>query len=165
MAPRETRNGAPATTRRKAQSGRQRAASNARTPATCDASVGRWWVAPVVSVAIAAVFLFTYYPVARVQYRETKDKVKLEAELALLEERNTRLTKQVNRLRTPEGVEDYARSRLGLVKEGENVVVVQGLPDSLETTSRPGPPVIDSGRTEVEDGQWTEFLDFIFGVQ
>lgn len=90
---------------------------------------------------------------------------RLESELAALENRNERLSKQVARLRTPEGVEDLARTQLGLVKKGEHAVVVEGLPASAAQTDT-GPPRVDSDYVDSTDsGQWSAFLDFVFQVQ
>lgn len=115
-----------------------------------------------------AVFGWAYYPVARVQYRETRERARLEAELDAIKSRNARLGREVERLKTPEGVEDYARSQLGLVKEGENVVVVvdgETTPTQLAMAA-PGVSRIDSDETTVAPaGPWTAFLDLVFGVQ
>ena len=132
----------------------------------CESSGGRWWLAPLAVTLVVAVFVATYYPVARVQYRETREEARLAAELAVLQSRNARLRKQVAWLRTPEGVEDYARTELGLVKRGEQVGVVRGIEGSEIASAGPGAPVIDSDRVPEEPpGQWTAFLDFVFNVQ
>ena len=129
----------------------------------------RWWLLPLVVLAVAAIFVATYYPVARVQYRETREKVRLAAELKGIEARNGRLQASVDRLKTPEGVEDYARSQLGLVKAGEHVVVI--VDGSHPASSTPAtepltPPGLDSEEAVVPPvGPWTRFLDSIFGVQ
>ncbi len=121
---------------------------------------------PATVVALLAVFAWTYYPVARVQYRETREKARLSSELASLQARNDRLRKQVDRLRTPEGVEDYARSQLGLVKKGENVVVVVDGNTAAEASAALAAPEIDSAHAaEQPAGPWTAFLDLVFGVQ
>lgn len=176
MIPRNTRHGASATTRRSTTNGGARATTSARTPKTsakravattrsCDAPGNGWWVAPLVILLVVTVFVFTYYPVARVQYREARDLARLENEFAALEARNVRLSKEVERLRTPEGVEDYARTRLGLVKRGESIAVVQGLPESMQP-SKAKRPRIDSDYTPTgSDDQWTALLDFVFQVQ
>lgn len=180
MAPRNTRNGATATARR-ATTGGTRATSPSRSPRkshaqarrsvgakapACEAPGNGWWIAPAAIVLIVAVFVFTYYPVARVQYRETRDLSRLEAEYASLETRNVRLRKEVARLRTPEGVEDHARTQLGLVKEGESIAVVTGLPESYDSASAPTAPIIDSDYTSHADAdQWGAFLDMVFQVQ
>jgi len=120
----------------------------------------------VTAVAVLVVFAWTYYPVARVQYRETREKARLSAELTSLKARNDRLRKQVERLKTPEGVEDYARSQLGLVKKGEHVVVVVDGDEAAEASAALAAPRIDSARTADQPaGPWTAFLDLVFGVQ
>ena len=180
MAPRNTRNGATATARR-ATVGGTRATSPSRTPRkpqtparrsgattspACEAPGNSWWIAPAAIVLIVAVFVFTYYPVARVQYRETRDLARLEAEYASLDSRNVRLRKEVALLRTPEGVEDHARTQLGLVKEGESIAVVTGLPESYDASTGPTAPTIDSDYTShAETDQWGAFLDMVFRVQ
>lgn len=125
----------------------------------------RWWLLPVLVIAIAAVFVATYYPVAKVQHRETRERARLRAELEGVRARNERLGTQVARLKTPEGVEDYARVQLGLVKTGEHVGVVVD-----DSASMPGTITVPSAlRLDSEEavappiGPWTAFLDSVFG--
>lgn len=120
----------------------------------------------VVTVSAVGLLVWMYYPAAAVQYRETREKARLAAELKTLQARNDRLRKQVDRLKTPAGVEDYARSQLGLVKKGENVVVVVDGDEAEEASQAAGRPEIDSDETTVAPGgAWTAFLDLVFGVQ
>jgi hypothetical protein len=116
-------------------------------------------------IAIFAIFVATYYPVAKVQYRETRERSRLRAELEGVRARNTRLDTQVARLKTPEGVEDYARVQLGLVKAGEHVGVV--VDDSVSTPASltvPSALRLDSEEAVVPPiGPWTAFLDSVFG--
>jgi uncharacterized protein YlxW (UPF0749 family) len=112
------------------------------------------------------VFAWTYYPVVRVQYRETREQARLSAELQTLQARNERLRKQVERLKTPEGVEDYARSQLGLVKKGEHRVVVVDRNSGARAPAQPAVLRIDSDETTAAPvGPWTAFLDLVFGVE
>lgn len=121
---------------------------------------------PAALAITIALFAWTYYPVARVQYRETREKQRLEAELESLQARNERLRKQVDRLRTPEGVEDYARSQLGMVKQGEKAVVVIDQDSPPPSSPSTAPPEIDSDRIdEGPVGPWTAFLDLVFGLE
>ena len=121
---------------------------------------------PAALAALVGLFVWSYYPVAAVQYRETRACTQLSAELASLQARNARLSKQVDRLKTPAGVEDYARSQLGLVKKGENVVVVVDGSKPVKAAATSAAPRIDSGETTATiDGPWTAFLDLVFGVQ
>lgn len=111
-------------------------------------------------------FGWMYYPVMRVQYRETRERERLSAELTAIKARNDRLRAQVERLKTPAGVEDYARSQLGLVKKGENVVVVVDDKKAAGDSGVDASPEIDSAQhTEAPTGPWTAFLDLVFGVQ
>jgi cell division protein FtsL len=116
-----------------------------------------------------AIFVVTYYPMAQVQYRETRQRAQLQAELTALQTRNARLGTQVARLKTNEGVEDYARSQLGMVKQGEHVVVVtDGTQVSNPATPTIGaaPTIQTSGEAIVAPtGPWTAFLDSIFKAQ
>ena len=122
---------------------------------------------PLVVIAIAAIFVATYYPVAKVQYRETRERARLRAELKGVQARNSRLAAQVERLKTPEGVEDYARLQLGLVKAGEKVGVVVDESASLPATIAVASAAeIDSEEAVVPPvGPWTAFLDSVFGVE
>lgn len=121
---------------------------------------------PAAVVLVIAVFAWTYYPVARVQYRETREKQRLQAELDSLQARNERLRAQVDRLKTPAGVEDYARSQLGMVKRGENAVVVVEKGAEKPSAAATATPVIDSEvTTPTPVGPWTAFLDLVFGLE
>lgn len=128
----------------------------------------RWWLLPVVIVAVVSLFIAAYYPVARVQYRETRARAALQSELDAIRARNERMRADVARLRTPEGVEDYARLQLGMVKKGEHQIIVV---DGTETTAAlsaatGGVPKIDSQVVAKPPvGPWTAFLDAFFGVQ
>jgi hypothetical protein len=119
---------------------------------------------PLLVIGLAAVFVVTYYPVAKVQYRETRERARLGAELEGVRARNERLTAQVDRLNTPEGVEDYARVQLGLVKAGEHVgVVVDGSGSMPATIAVASAPRLDSEEAVIPPaGPWTEFLDSVF---
>lgn len=192
MTPRKTKQGASANARRTAPSRSPRAAASTRSvtknsgrsaaakrrtaPAASarrkTASRGpaavatRWWMLPVAVAAVLFAFAWAYYPVMAVQYREARQRAQLAAELKSIRERNERLRKQVDRLKTPAGVEDYARSELGMVKKGEHVVVVVDGDEAAEASRAVAAPVIDSDETKASPaGPWTAFLDLVFGVQ
>lgn len=117
-------------------------------------------LAPLVVVLVLAVAVWSYYPVAKVQYREQREKARLEAELEGLKQRNQKLRAQVDRLKTPEGVEQVARESLGLVKQGENLYVVM---DGEEATPTLDPDTATKA-TATRDGLWPQVLDALFGV-
>ena len=184
MTPRKSQQGASASARTAPVNRRAGAAPSARTStprkpsrpreaatprAKRDRSWFRWWLLPFFVAGAVTFFLVSYYPVARVQYRATRQRAQLQAELGALQTRNARLGTQVARLKTNEGIEDYARSQLGMVKAGEHVVVVTDgtKSTSLATATAGGPPQIDtSGETTIApSGPWTAFLDSVFKVQ
>jgi len=148
------------------QSPSKRTPAAAKRPARTASVPRQWWTLPLVICAVVAIFGWTYYPVAAVQYRESRERARLAAELESLQARNERLREQVDRLKTPAGVEDYARSQLGLVKKGENVVVVIDGDEDKAASRVDGKPQIDSEEgTATPVGPWTAFLDLVFGVQ
>lgn len=107
--------------------------------------------------------VWTLYPVLRLQYQQQREVASLEAELAGLKERNTQLAEQVDRLKTPEGVEEAARQSLGLVKDGEQAYVVTGKDDPDLA-----PGAVDERTRSAEEAQrplWMKVLDALFGVR
>jgi cell division protein FtsB len=114
----------------------------------------------IIAVALA---VWVLYPAFQLQYQQEREKATLEQELAGLQERNETLLAQVERLKTPEGVEEAARERLGLAKAGERVyIVTEG-----EATRAPEPDVSlqAASVTVPEAALLTKALDFIFGVR
>lgn len=122
----------------------------------------RSWLLPLSLSVLVVVAAWSFYPVARVQYGEQRQKARLEAELESLKERNSALRAEVDRLKTPEGVEEVARESLGLVKQGENVyVVLDG--DESEATPTLAP---DSAAAALPgESGWLKVLDAIFGFE
>lgn len=171
-AARRTNNGARADARRTSSARKaparasRRTTSSSRRTATRQAPARRQRTdhraLTVILIASVVVATWILYPVVRLQYQQQREKTSLEQELAGLQERNASLRAQVDRLKTPAGVEEVARESLGLVKEGEQMyVVTEG-----EPTRTPAPDVSDQTRsvTASEAGVWTEVLDILFGV-
>jgi len=112
---------------------------------------------------VAAVVLlgWTFYMPLKIQYQESREQARLEAELESLRERNDTLSAQVERLRTPEGVEEVARETLGMVKEGEHAyVVLDGAAEA--TASTLAQQAEDDG---LQDSVWDDLLDLVFGAR
>ncbi|MEG0216774.1 MAG: septum formation initiator family protein [Raoultibacter sp.] len=78
----------------------------------------------VACLALSCVFL---YPAAKDFYLAVRQQAQVQAEYAALEQRNTAIQAEVDRLSTSEGIEDKAREEFGWVKAGENSVSVHGL--------------------------------------
>jgi len=185
MTPRKTQQGASASARRTSSKKSSVAPSSATRPSTATsrarpaknkngkvlhggAQWWRWLLLPTFVVAAAAICIYVYYPVAKVQYGEAQGKARLQAEFNSLQARNDRLRTEVARLKTPEGVEDYARVQLGMVKKGENVVIVvdgdKPIP-ALASTATIVPELDSDEATVAPAGVWTAFLDSVFGVK
>jgi cell division protein FtsB len=109
--------------------------------------------------------IWSFYPVARVQYREERAYAQLKAEYESVQARNARLRKQVARLQTTEGVEDEAREE-GLVLPGEHpVVVTDRSQPATQAVAQKEFQVEPEQPVEAPHGPWTPVLDLIFGVQ
>ncbi len=156
------RSTARSTPRTPAKSGSRTPAKSARrTTATARAS-RRNYIVPLAIVAVLVIAAWSFYPVARLQYSEERQAAQLEVELDGLKERNADLRAQVDRLKTPEGVEEVARESLGLVKEGENlVVVVDGDEEERPVVTNPDTATIP----EAETSSWANVLDALFGFE
>ncbi len=113
-------------------------------------------VAIVVALALLGWFL---YPMARIHYIEQRKVARLQSQLASIQERNTALKAEVEKLKTPEGVEEAAHE-LGLARPGEQVwVSVQG--DTVGSAPGTATPVRTAAAA---DDRWTRILDTIFGA-
>lgn len=87
------------------------------------------------------------------KYRESLTRrVAIERELALLKARADTLSHEVERLNTPQGVEEEIRRQFNMVKEGEEVAIIVDPPNS-EPASKGN-----------EDGWWHTVLRF-FGIE
>lgn len=174
MTPRKTQHGAKAkTSRASTRSSKTSATSRtrkspSRAPSRKPKKNARRRPLITAAVVVAGILLFVwaFYPVASVSYRETREARRLSAELQALKSRNERLRTQVDKLRTPAGVEDYARSELGMVKKGEHVAVVVDENSGAEASRAAAAPEIDSDQSVTQPvGPWTALLDLVFGVQ
>lgn len=151
---------------------RTRASAPARTRRPSALSSVRSWLSslsrPVLVLLLLAALaatVWSFYPVARVQYREERGYAQLKAEYDSVQARNARLKKQVARLQTSAGVEDEARED-GLVLPGEHpVVVTDKSQPATQAIAQKDFQVEPEQQVEAAQGPWTPVLDFIFGVQ
>lgn len=111
---------------------------------------------PLLVIGTLLFSAWTFYPTLKLQYAQSRENAMLSAELQGIKERNADLRKQVERLKTPEGVEDAARESLGLVRPDENLYVVTG----VEETKTADP--IQRAEKSREDW-WVPVLDALFG--
>lgn len=162
MASKSTQHGATAKKRRTEGGSRASSRTPSKSRAVANRTVPRRaYVFPLAIVGLLVLSAWAFYPVARLQYVEERQVSRLETELEGLQERNADLRSQVDRLKTPEGVEEVARENLGMVKEGENLVVVL---DGDETV-RPAVTEPDTSHIpEAEASLWQRALDAVFGL-
>lgn len=160
--PRETARSRGAATPRRTNNSKSRPSAKKASGRTPSRRAGNHWMLPLICAALVVFAAWSFYPVARVQYGEQRQKARLEAELASLRERNSNLRQEVDHLKTPEGVEQVARESLGLVKEGENVYVVL---DGDETATAPTLAPDTASAALPQESAWLKVLDAVFGFK
>lgn len=77
--------------------------------------------------ALFVVFIFLAHAAWDMYKKESlaeRKRAEAERELLALEERKAMLQEKIERLKTPEGVEEEIREKFGLAKKGEEVVVL-----------------------------------------
>jgi len=83
---------------------------------------------------VAMSLLLTIVPRARTVYDLNKQKISLEQQKEELVQQNGHLQETMNEVDSPENMEKIAREQLGLVKEGETVIIPI-LPDESSTVN------------------------------
>ena len=148
---------------RSARGGRGAAATSRASQTKAHLSAPIWVYALGLLICIAAALWFLY-PMAQQYYVGLRTQDKLEAEYALLSERNAAIQSDIDRLSTDEGIEDVAREQLGWVSKGETAGVVVGLSED-ESSSTPDTvhAQIDSASVKTPDTWYSGVLDPVFG--
>lgn len=90
----------------------------------------------IVAMAVLAFTVFMLYPPCQSYYNETRQLQQLQAEYDALTAYNTQMQAQIDYLNTDEGLEDYARSELGWIREDEQVVTVEGVQSSVDGSTQ-----------------------------
>ena len=119
------------------------------------------FVGTIVVLVMVGAYL---YPAAQQYYIEMRNHDRLQVEYETVVARNEAIQQDVDHLRTDEGIEDAARTDLGWVSEGENAVIIQGLPE--DTDSGSGTEVhaqVPSSSIEAPETWYSKFLDPFFG--
>ncbi len=114
-------------------------------------------------VVLVGVGIFLY-PAAQQYYIEMRNHDRLELEYEAVVDRNEAIQQDVDHLSTDEGIQDAARTDLGWVQEGENAVIIQGLPEGTDSGS--GTEVhaqVPSSSIEAPETWYSGFLDSFFG--
>ena len=116
------------------------------------------------SVAACLVIACTFmYPAAKQYYQEMRYLDQVQAEYDAVVERNTELASTRDYLQSNAGVEEMAHDKYGWVNEGENSVLVYGLPedDTIADTNLS----IKRGSVEAPETWYSVILDPLFGVE
>lgn len=111
-------------------------------------------------VACIAVFVAFLYVPAQQYYQQMRERDRLAAEYAAIQQRNDALQETVDALQSEAGIEDKAHSEFGYVKEGEQAVAVTGV--ELEDTSRFTANIVP-GTVPAPETWYSPFLDPLFG--
>ena len=103
------------------------------------------------------------YPAAKQYYQEMRYLDQVQAEYDAVVERNSELASTRDYLQSNAGVEEMAHDRYGWVNEGENSVLVYGLPedDTIADTNLS----IKRGSVEAPETWYSVILDPLFGVE
>lgn len=77
----------------------------------------------LIGVGITVIFVGTLISQEITKKRLSEEKIKVEKELQDLKSKNQELTEEFDDSQTDEYIERLARERLGMIKEGETVIV------------------------------------------
>jgi cell division protein FtsL len=116
----------------------------------------------VVVCVVSVYFVVGFYGKTLESYRIGQRAAQVQREVGALEARNRELQAQVAYLSTDAYVETAARDKLGLVKPGDQALIV--LPEKPEVAWVEGPPATpESGRALAEFGHVADWLALFFG--
>ena len=144
-------------------SGRERRSSPAKSEPKRGRGLSRFATAGIAVAACLAVGCVMLYGPAQQYYQELRERDRLQAEYAAIEQRNSAIQSEVESLSTSSGVEDRAREEFGWVKEGESMAAVTGV-DAGEDSSNFTANIVP-GTVEAPETWYSEILDPIFGVK
>lgn len=144
-------------------SSRNRRSSSAKAAPKRGLGLSRFATAGIAVAACLVVGCVMLYGPAQQCYQEIRERDRLQAEYAAIEQRNSAIQSEVDALSTSSGVEDRAREEFGWVKEGESMAAVAGVDAPDEESSFTANIV--PGTIEAPETWYSEILDPIFGVK
>ena len=118
-------------------------------------------------LCVVLLFAFLYTP-AQQYYQSIRERDRLAAEYAAIEDRNIALQYQNIALSSDAGMEDAVRQKYGYVKPGEEVAKVSGLSDEALDTTRDSANIeanVLSSNVKAPEEWYTPYLDAFFGVK
>lgn len=119
----------------------------------------------VLCTVLVAVFL--YVP-AKQYYQAQREHDRLEAEYAVVEQRNSTIDFENDSLASDAGMEDAVREKYGYIVAGEETAVVTGLSDETMENVHGTADVegnVLSSSVKAPEEWYTPFLDAFFGVE
>ena len=119
----------------------------------------------VLAVTFVLVFaVFMIFPPCQSLYNQTRQLQQLQAEYDELVAYNQQIQGQIDYLNSDEGIEDYARSELGLIRSDEQVATVEGVESSADESSASDVGAVPaSGSVKAPDTWYSGVLDVVFG--
>lgn len=135
-----------------------------RTKAFSPMRAARW---PLVVAGSGALFLFVGVSTVRESYREWKvdqEIRQMQAEIERLEGRKLSLAELIARLDSPEAIDKEARTRLGLRKPGERVIILRGAdgPSDWKGDLAPDAALTPEQSAKAERPNPKRWLDYFF---
>lgn len=118
---------------------------------------------PFFAAASGVLFFAVGVSTVRETYREWKvdqEINQMKSEVDRLEGRKLGLVELLNRLDSPDAIDKEARTRLGLVKPGEKVVILRGLDGTAPTWQTPGEAVaqLPPPDTRSNPQRWVDYF-------
>ena len=122
----------------------------------------RWSLFVIMSLVL---FFVVSVSSVRETYREWKFDQELKSmqqEIEQLEGRKLELAELLNRLDSPDALDKEARTRLGLKKPGERVIILRGFDGTSSTWSDEGvlmaPATTTAAETRTNPGRWFDYF-------
>ena len=90
---------------------------------------------------LMVVFIYSLFGFVNKMLETVKNKKNLEDKISELEKSKEKLTTDIQKLNTDQGVEENIRDKFGLAKEGENMIMIvddKDSPKQEDTAQKPG---------------------------
>lgn len=118
----------------------------------------------IVALAVVGLTVFMLYPSCQNFYTETRQLQQLQAEYQALSDYNTQMQSQIDYLNTDEGLEEYARSELGWIRQDERMATVEGVESSVDGSTQANTTYSPLNEDILAPATWySGVLDVLFG--
>lgn len=118
----------------------------------------------IVALAVVGLTVFMLYPSCQNFYTETRQLQQLQAEYQALSDYNTQMQSQIDYLNTDEGLEEYARSELGWIRQDERMATVEGVESSVDGSTQANTTYSPLNEDIPAPATWySGVLDVLFG--